>query len=87
VWREQSWKVYAVAGSRAWLASLDPSKDEGAFGHNIYEFWYVSDTNNVNERYTVKQKPRIGERYVWRNQSWKIYAITGSRVWLTKISQ
>jgi hypothetical protein len=86
VWRGQSWKVYAIAGSRVWLASLDPSNDEGAFGHNIYEFWYVSDADKVNERYTVKQKPQIGEHYVWRNQNWKVYAVTGSRVWLTKIS-
>jgi len=84
VWQGQTWKVYTITGSRVWLCNLNPSEDEGAFGDNVYEFWYVSGNYKENKLYTVKQRPQINECYTWQGKCWKVYAITGSRIWLTE---
>lgn len=93
-WQGQTWRVYTLTGSRVWLSNLDPSREEGAFGNNVYEFWYVTFSYDSNGRgtvvnrenmlHTVIQKPQMNESYTWRGKNWKVYAITGSRIWLSE---
>jgi hypothetical protein len=72
----------------------DPSKDEGFYGQDIFEFRFVTFSYDVRGESTVKSqeqqlykvlaKPQVGEMYLWRDQNWRVYAITGSIVWLTE---
>ena len=96
VWGGKTWKVYTITGSRVWLSNLDPSKDEGAFGDGMFEFWYVTFTydgkggstvqSRENVLYKVTTKPQINDRFIWQGQTWKVYTITGSRVWLSNLN-
>lgn len=86
VWQGRTWRVYVIEGSFVWLCNLDPDREEGAFGNNVFEFWYVSGDHREAQRYTMKERPQVGRCYSWRDRSWRIYTVTGSRVWLNACS-
>lgn len=66
------------------------SDDDVNVGRNKYAFYFVSFATNAKGTIVdqlvlrVNEAPKKGDRYRWKNRSWKVYATTGSKVWLVE---
>lgn len=81
-WQDKSWKVYLIQGNTVWLTEADDD--------DIYNFKFVTSASTENRKLLSTQrlkdtsKPKVGDRYTWQGESWKVYLIQGKTVWLTE---
>lgn len=92
----KTWRVLHIGGSIIEILEVkvnpcDPTKDADCYGEGVFDYRFVSYAENPEKlkqlgslRIKLISKLAVGDRYLWRNQSWRCYSVTGSIAWFTE---